>query len=101
MSFTKSITVDGSFKVAKEIEGGPSITTDEVTGAFNITRNFAVLRDYYVPLTAGFDPRFPGAVFIGESAGSNAGGIYFFQRNYSTVPSARNEARTVAFALPG
>lgn len=93
---------DADIDTPVEVEGSPSISTDEVTRAKLIQRTFSVKKDNYNPLVQGVkDPRFPTAVLINETGGQQQGPVLWFNRNYAEVPGTRIEPIFISFTFPG
>ena len=93
---------DGTFSSAQEVEGSPSVGTDEITRALLITRTYAVGLTNYTPQAQGTaDPGYANTYLINETPASIQGPIKFFNRNYAQVPSSRTENRMIAFTIPG
>lgn len=85
-----------------EVEGSPSISTDEVTGSRLIKRLYAQRKSLWNRLSyASPDPVITTAKLANENAGSIVGPVLFFERNYVEVPQSRVEPRQIAFPYPG
>lgn len=96
------ITYDGDFDHPIEIEGGPLISTDDVTGSIYITRKYAVKNVAYVPSAMGLPDRtFPKSYLVQETPDNIQGPILFFSRLFAQLPVTRTEPRMISFTYLG
>lgn len=112
MALAGSITYDGFFDVAQEIEGTAMISTDPITRSLIVVRSYVVKKAFYqpllytnpaliVPVVPIPDYQYPTAILVEENAGQSIGPMFYFTRIFAEVPVLRTEPRLVAFARPG